>query len=160
MLKLNNWDIVTGEVPDEISLALNLTNCPHRCPGCHSPELREDRGEPVDKKLLNTLIQQSTGITCVCFMGGDNDLDSLVEALRMIRKYYGLSLKTAWYTGNNLSTDIPIFSLVYSLLDYVKVGPYIKEFGPLTSKTTNQRMYRIKDGQFIDITYKFQTTNL
>lgn len=160
MLKLNNWDIVTGEVPDEISLALNLTNCPHHCIGCHSPELREDRGEPVDKRLLNTLIQQSQGITCVCFMGGDNDLDSLIEALRIIKKYYGMTLKTAWYTGSDLDVEDPTHSLIYSLLDYVKVGPYIKEYGPLTSKTTNQRMYWIKNGQFNDITYRFRKTNL
>ena len=43
--------------------------------------------------------------------------------------------------------------------DYIKMGPYIEELGPLTSRTTNQRLYEIKhkpqDNELIDITHKF-----
>lgn len=46
----------------------------------------------------------------------------------------------------------------------IKLGPYIEELGPLTSKTTNQRMYKViynhyEDGtagyELNDITHKF-----
>ena len=37
MLKYSNYEITFAEVPDEISLCINLTNCPHKCIGCHSP---------------------------------------------------------------------------------------------------------------------------
>ena len=47
MLKYYNYDIVFQEIPDEVTLAVNLTNCPHRCIGCHSPHLRHNIGEPL-----------------------------------------------------------------------------------------------------------------
>ena len=54
--------------------------------------------------------------------------------------------------------------LVTENFDYIKIGSYKKELGPLTSETTNQRMYKVEgvhheDGSFsydlVDITKKF-----
>ena len=43
--------------------------------------------------------------------------------------------------------------------DYIKLGPYSEEFGPLNSVTTNQRMYKVvkQNGNYelVDITNKF-----
>ena len=41
--------------------------------------------------------------------------------------------------------------------DYVKIGPYMEEFGPLNKETTNQRLYKITkpDNKIDDITYMF-----
>ena len=39
MLKYVNTDIVFQEIPDEVTLAVNISNCPCRCPGCHSQYL-------------------------------------------------------------------------------------------------------------------------
>ncbi len=50
-------------------------------------------------------------------------------------------LKRAWYTGQS---EIPNNYALLMLLDYIKVGPYIAEKGPLNSKTTNQRLYKIE----------------
>ena len=36
MLKYANFDIVFQEVPEEVTLAINISNCPNQCPGCHS----------------------------------------------------------------------------------------------------------------------------
>ena len=36
MLKYVNTGIVFQEIPDEVTLAINISNCPCRCPGCHS----------------------------------------------------------------------------------------------------------------------------
>ena len=44
MLKYVNTDIVFQEIPDEVTLAVNISNCPCRCPGCHSEYLWEDVG--------------------------------------------------------------------------------------------------------------------
>jgi anaerobic ribonucleoside-triphosphate reductase activating protein len=41
-------------------------------------------------------------------------------------------------------------------LDYVKVGPYIEAKGPLPNPDTNQRMYRIENGELTDITASFR----
>ena len=44
MLKYYNAMVVFEEIPDEITLAINITNCPCHCVGCHSKFLWEDVG--------------------------------------------------------------------------------------------------------------------
>ena len=76
---------------------------------------------------------------------------------RCIKDLY--NIKVAWYSGRQeLSKDINL-----SNFNYVKLGPYIEELGPLNSKTTNQRFYKVHiepNGNnhwesMEDITYKF-----
>ena len=45
MLRLASFDVVFQEIPGEVTLALNLSGCPNRCAGCHSPHLWEEVGE-------------------------------------------------------------------------------------------------------------------
>ena len=60
-------------------------------------------------------------------------------------------VKIAWYSGRQeLSEDINLENF-----DYIKLGPYMEEFGPLNSRTTNQRMYKVHDCELEDITSKF-----
>lgn len=90
--------------------------------------------------------------SCILFMGGDDSaqIDSLIDALHICRIY---GYKTALYSGFNLE-DIPDRLLTY--LDYLKTGPYIDTFGPINKKTTNQRLWLIRDGKIVDnITHKF-----
>ena len=153
MLKVASSDIVFQEIPGEVTLALNLSNCPCHCPGCHSPHLAEDIGEPLDEALLDALIAKYAGlITCVAFMGGDA---APAEVARLAEHVKGL--KTAWYSGrpstpNNLSTPIPFH--------YVKFGPYIESLGGLKSPTTNQRLYKRENDTWTDITSVFWKNNL
>ena len=35
MLKYVNTGIVFQEIPDEVTLAINISGCPCHCPGCH-----------------------------------------------------------------------------------------------------------------------------
>ena len=71
MLKYTTNLVTFSEVPDEISLCINISNCPHHCPSCHSPELRGDIGEPLTETVIEDLLTSNRGVTCVCFMGGD-----------------------------------------------------------------------------------------
>ena len=72
MLKYAGYDIVFQEIPDEVTLALNLSGCPNGCPGCHSPHLQRDEGEALTPGALERLLERyGREITCVCFMGGD-----------------------------------------------------------------------------------------
>ncbi len=136
MIKYCETSIVFREFPDEITLAINLSNCPHRCPGCHSPHLQQDTGEELTDERLCELLEYYKGrITCVGFMGGDGDLDRLLEIFKVVRKNFP-DLKIGWYSGGE---RIP-FSTEY--LDYAKLGPYVEDLGPLDSPTTNQRLYK------------------
>lgn len=150
MIKYVDTLVCFSEVPDEITLAINISGCPIRCPNCHSKYLWEDIGESLDRDSLYSLIENHKGVTCVAFMGGDanpNDINNLAEFIRA--KYP--KLKIAWYSGRQeLSKNI---NLEY--FDYIKLGPYMEEFGPLNSMATNQRMYKVHNGELEDITNKF-----
>ena len=72
MLRYADYDIVFQEIPGEVTLAINLSNCPNRCKGCHSPYLMDDIGEFLTEESLSWLLQKyGKAVTCVCFMGGD-----------------------------------------------------------------------------------------
>lgn len=150
MLKYVSYDIVFQEIPDEVTLAINLSRCPNRCPGCHSPHLRDDIGDELSTERLAVLIDEyRNAATCVCFMGGDGDPAEVARLARIVKQTYGL--KSGWYSGcNALPTDFAT-----DAFDYVKVGGYDARCGDLKSPTTNQRLYRIANGQMHDITSRF-----
>ncbi|MDL2296670.1 anaerobic ribonucleoside-triphosphate reductase activating protein [Bacteroidales bacterium OttesenSCG-928-B11] len=147
MLKFTNYNIVFQEIPDEVTLAVNLSNCPNRCKGCHSPYLREDTGRLLDDDSLMEIVNEYDGaITCVCFMGGDADPEEVERLSVLIRKRSRGALKTGWYSGKNCFPDCcsPLN------FNYIKLGPYIEELGGLDSPTTNQRFYHVVNGEMIE----------
>ena len=158
MLKYVDTKVTFSEVPDEISLCINISNCPCHCKGCHSSYLAEDIGEKLTLDKIYDLIDNNEGITCICFMGGDSSPKEIDMFARCIKDLY--DIKVAWYSGRqelNKYINLKCF-------DFIKLGPYIGEFGPLNSKTTNQRFYQVikshyEDGtsgyELLDTTYKF-----
>ena len=140
MLKCYSYDIVCQEIPDEISLAVNISGCPNRCLGCHSPWLWSDEGEFMTDEFLKSLIgKYSAAITCFCFMGGDAEPSEIERLAFWIKEKYP-HVKTAWYSGNDrIAEGFDILSL-----DYVKIGPFRQELGGLKSPTTNQALYMIE----------------
>ena len=156
MLRVASYDIVFQEVPGQVTLALNLSCCPNRCPGCHSPHLREAIGETLDETMLTALLERyGKAITCVCFMGGDGDPAGIVQLAAWVRQSPWSSLKTAWYSGRS---SLPA-GFDTSVLDYIKLGPYVESLGGLDRSTTNQRFFQVTDSGLIDITYRFQKEN-
>ena len=152
MLKYVNTGIVFQEIPDEVTLAINISNCPCQCPGCHSHYLWEDIGLPLNTDAIDAFVSQyGRNITCIAFMGGDGDpkgVDMLAQYIHEEHPQY----KVAWYSGRVRITS----AVNKSDFDYIKVGPYLKHLGPLKSTTTNQRLYRQNDtGEFEDITSRF-----
>lgn len=154
MLKYLNTEITFAEVPDEITLCINITGCPNHCPDCHSQFLWEDTGTELAEEILVDLIKKNEGISCVCFMGGDQDPAEVNALAIYVRKYFP-NLKIAWYSGNsNISNKIYLINF-----DYIKVGPYIEKLGGLDNPSTNQRFYKIMHSEvtdkMLDITNKF-----
>lgn len=148
MLKCYSYDIVCQEIPDEITLAVNISCCPNRCPGCHSPWLWEDAGELMTDEMLRSLIDRySAAITCFCFMGGDAQPSEVERLSKKIRQHYP-HLRTAWYSGRE---ELPE-GFDVTVMDYIKTGPYIEALGGLKSPDTNQKLFRVKsDGSFVRI---------
>lgn len=148
-MKYTDTQIGFQEFPDEISLLINISNCPFHCPGCHSPELWEDIGEWLDGRSLSHLLEINKGISCVGFMGGSPR--EIVRLAELVKVHF--NLKVGWYWGGNYLPDDIKDKLFY--FDYIKLGPYIMERGGLDSPNTNQRFYHVKDGVLVDWTYKF-----
>ena len=129
MLNYVNTGIVFQEVPDEVTLAINISNCPCRCPGCHSKFLWENIGNPLTPVTLDSLVRQYDGsITCIAFMGGDAE-PTYVNTLAQYIHHEHPELKVAWYS---------------------------KHLGCLKDRTTNQRLYKKAAGDnFTDVTPMF-----
>jgi len=155
-MKVASFEIVFQEVPGEVTLALNISGCPNRCKGCHSPHLWEDTGEDLTTELLDALVNRYyPGITCVCFMGGDQDSAYVASLAQHVRNTY--ALKTAWYSGCNIELrQSSINNPQLSTFDFVKFGSYVESLGGLKSPATNQRFYRRDGENWIDETSKFQ----
>ena len=68
MLKYVDTKVTFAEVPNEISLCINISNCPCNCKGCHSSYLAEDIGEELNSFSLKELISNNKGITCISFI--------------------------------------------------------------------------------------------
>ena len=152
MLKYVNTGIVFQEIPDEVTLAINISNCPCRCPGCHSHYLWDDIGLPLNTDAIDAFVgEYGDDITCIAFMGGDSDPKGVQMLAEYIHEEHP-QFKVAWYSGR---IRIPA-GVKKSEFDYIKIGPFIKHLGPLKEPTTNQRLYRQDDeGGFEDITSRF-----
>lgn len=137
------------EIPNYISLGLSISNCLGLCEGCHSPELRKNIGIELTNNEVDNLLKKNKGVNCVLFLGEGNDKNALLEIIKYIREKHN-TLKIALYSGRN-----KIESELEGLLDFIKIGPYIAKYGPLNKETTNQRLYKIENGEKIDITEKF-----
>lgn len=154
-MKYVDAKVVFSEVPDEITLAISISNCPGTCKGCHSPWLRDDVGDPLTEMSIHDLLEKNEGITCICFMGGDRDIESLKQLIKWTKENYP-KIKTAWYSGLDYLKDKEITKY----LNYLKLGSYKESMGPLDNPHTNQVFYQvlhtpINSTLLIDITYKF-----
>ena len=149
MLKYVDTKVTFSEVPDEISLCINISNCPCHCKNCHSSYLAQDIGTELTFNEVRKLIKKNSGISCIAFMGGDSEPKRIDALASFVTNHY--QLKVAWYSGRQeLSKEIDLQNF-----DFIKLGSYKEEFGPLNSRTTNQRFYKVSNGELINITSKF-----
>ena len=137
MLKYVDTKVVFQEVPDEVTLAINISNCPCHCEGCHSPYLAEDIGTDLTIEELTRLGPETEGITCIAFMGGDSDPKRINRLAKWVTEE--LDLKVAWYSGRQYIPD----EIDVGNFNYIKIGPYIPKLGGLDSENTNQIMYEV-----------------
>lgn len=151
-LKYIGCTIVFQEVPDEVTLAVNISGCPHRCEGCHSEYLWEYKGRYLSDDIAHLIQMYKDLITCVCFMGGEQNPEDLVKCLLIAKSQ---NLKTCVYSGCD---DIKVLSQngIAQYCDYIKIGHYDKKLGGLSSSSTNQRFYALSSDEFIDKTSLFR----
>ena len=126
--------VVMEEIPDRVTLAVEISHCRGNCPGCHSPFLKEDIGEELTAAVIDALVRDNFGVDCFLFLGEGRDPGALCALAAHVRT---LGLVPAVYSGRREVDD-----MLWEHFDYVKVGPYVEELGPLNKPTTNQRLYQ------------------
>lgn len=140
MLKYTEALITFSEIPTEINLCFSISNCSGLCQECHSPELRTDIGKPLKENLMRE-INARVGITCICFLGegllNRNAEKEWKDVVLILRTSYP-HLKIALYSGRE-----SVEQWIWESFDYVKIGPYIPKYGPLTNPATNQKLFQI-----------------
>lgn len=136
MLKYTEAEVTFSEVPDEITLCINISNCPNHCPDCHSQWLWDDVGNELNIEVIKQLLNKNKGITCVAFMGGDSSPHEINELAAFVKNN---NLLTCWYSGKEeISAEIELKNF-----DFIKIGPYKKECGPLNNPHTNQQFFEV-----------------
>ena len=139
--------VVLEEIPDRVSLAVDISNCRGNCVGCHSPFLKKDIGVELTPEIIDALVADHFGVNCFLFLGEGRDVEALLDLAAHVRS---LGLEVAVYSGREVVEDI-----FWTHFDYIKLGPYRPECGPLNKTTTNQRLYRVVEGRPEDITFRF-----
>lgn len=126
--------VVLEEIPDRVTLAVEISNCRGNCTGCHSPFLRQDVGAPLTPAVIDALVRDNFGVNCFLFLGEGQDPETLLALAAHVR---ALGMPAALYSGR-----AEVEEAVWAAFDYVKLGPYLPERGPLNDRNTNQRLYR------------------
>ena len=163
MLKYYDTAVTMSEFPDEISLCVNITNCPGLCEGCSEPWLRKDIGTLLTNDEIDRLVALHPGCSVFGLMGGDIDHDDVGRVARYVHEKYP-HLKVGFYSG----FDYIDLSLV-PVIDCYKIGQWIQpsgspsewwkqRCGSLCFTFSNQRYFEIRDNKIIDATNKFGNT--
>jgi anaerobic ribonucleoside-triphosphate reductase activating protein len=108
MLKYVDARVVFQEIPDEITLAINISNCPCHCKGCHSQYLAEDIGKPLieypqgfsDDYIIHLDELITDGISCIAFMGGDSDPHLVNVLASFVKDYFWCDYNPIWVVWN------------------------------------------------------------
>ena len=157
--------VTFAEFPTDVTLCVNISQCPGMCAECSEKYLQEDIGDYLTNEVIDELIKTHPGITVFGLMGGDNDQDDVVRVAEHIHKNYP-GLKVGMYSGREyLSTKL------LNCLDLYKIGRWIpphgpieewhkSNWGPLPFPYSNQLLFEKmhnSDGEvWMNTTYKFR----
>ncbi len=96
-------DTVIEEIPDRVTLAVEISNCRGNCPGCHSPFLRDDIGEELTASAIDKLLEDNFGINCFLFLG--EGCERAFPRLPSLRRGGEKPLRTSLIAAENLSNS-------------------------------------------------------
>lgn len=137
-LKFTEYQISFSEIPEQISLSINISNCPHKCLNCHSPHLQQNIGQKLTTKKLLSILNLNQDITTITLLGGSQNINQINKLFKKIKSIHP-NILTAIYLGDD---NIPPH-LNLNYVDYLKIGKYIPQNGNLANPNSNQILYQI-----------------
>lgn len=135
-----------------------ISGCQHKCPGCHNEELwRYDVGKPLNSpEIIDCIINETkhSYIDGITLSGGDplyHDDHALEDLILFLKTFKSiLPNKTIWlYTGFLYEYVIhrDLIRQIFSLVDVIVDGPYIKELRDITLPFRGSSNQRIIDAK-------------
>lgn len=100
-----------------------------------------------DLEVIYNVLEKNNCNT-VLLQGHDSNPEYINFLASCIKDLY--DVKVAWFSDNT-KIDSKIQKHVF---DYIKIGSYNKQRGDLKYRTTNQRLFKIKNNNIKDITNK------
>ena len=105
--------VVLEEIPDRVSLAVDISNCRGNCEGCHSPFLKKDIGRELTPEVIDALVKDNFGVNCFLFLGEGRDPETLLELADHVRQ---LGLQAAVYSGREevegMMDKLPVITFI------------------------------------------------
>lgn len=135
MIRFLNTAVTFEEIPTRVTLSISITGCKGTCVGCHSPELRKNIGTELTDEELDALIRKNGGVNCVLFLGEGTNSSRLLQLAERVRNHWKMDV--ALYSGRD-----EVEEGIWDAFDFLKIGSFKSELGPLNSPNTNQRLYR------------------
>ena len=132
-LKYYDVAVTFSEFPDEVTLCVNISNCPGMCDGCSEPWLLEDVGTLLTNEEIDKLISEHQDITVFGLMGGDSNHKDCERIANYVHSTYP-NIKVGMYSGREF-LDMRLLKS----LDLYKIGRWIMPKGPVEDwhKTNN-----------------------
>ncbi len=139
------------EIPTKQSLVIYISNCQHKCKNCHTPYLHDSFGDSLKDNFQTIFNIYYNYFDVVCFMGeGKESIKEKDEMIKYCKFIHDNKKQVALYCGR----DCYIESWM-KCFDYVKIGSYQEEKGPIVKKTSNQKLFKKENNKYKDITYMF-----
>lgn len=143
---INKNDFINGE---GVSVSLWMQGCPHRCPGCHNPELWNYNGG-VEKTMDEVLKEIYTAIFAnniqrnFSVLGGEplcpENIEDVIQIIKNVKASFP-NIKVFIWTGYNL--DELKNKEIFEYTDVLITGRYIQALRDITLKwrgSSNQKI--------------------
>lgn len=147
MAELSIFDVCVSfrEHPHYLNLTLFIDGCPRACKGCSWKGVKKDSHVFDCASFSELLSNYLNKVECVVFLGGDWLGTKLLPFLDIV---HSQGFVSCLYSGADSLSELNF--QVLKNLDWVKIGSWKEEFGPLTSPTTNQRFYKLENGKVVN----------
>ena len=143
---INKNDFINGE---GVSVSLWMQGCPHRCPGCHNPELWNYNGG-VEKTIDEVLKEIYAAISAnniqrnFSVLGGEplcpENIEDVIQIIKNVKASFP-NIKVFIWTGYNL--DELKNKEIFEYTDVLITGRYIQALRDITLKwrgSSNQKI--------------------
>lgn len=162
MIRLAGWDFESFADAEGVSCVLFISGCKHNCKGCHSPQTHSfNYGIEITDEVINKInaeIDKRPFLNALVLSGGD-PMYSAKELISILPKLHIPNNNIWCYSGFTLK-EIQANPDMAALLDrcsYLVDGMFNINKRDITLSfrgSSNQKIWKKKDNQWIDTTKK------